>query len=104
MDDILSSEAPNLGVLEVPDNGILSDYVTTEQMIDMFHASFDGGALDAPRQYSIGYHPPSFDRYHTRLEGALDYIDGYLAEDDGGPVVYATLSSLTRVWTRPESP
>ncbi len=101
--DILADAAPHLGILEVPDNGILSDYVTTDQMIEMFHANFDGSALEAPRQYSIGYHPPSFDRYHARLEGALDYIDGYLAESDHGPVVYATLSELTRVWGQPEA-
>jgi len=102
--DILASEPPYVPVLEVPDNGILADYVTTDEMIQMFEANWDGGALGAPRQFSIGYHPISYSAdYPQRLDGALTHIDQFLAEDDAGPVVYSTLSNVVNVWPLAES-
>ncbi len=98
-DDVLSTEPPLVQVLEVPDNGLLVDYVTGEEMIEMFQANWNGGALEEPRQYSIGYHPPNFSRsLMYRLDDALTHIDLYLASNGEGPVVYATLSELVQVW------
>lgn len=98
-DDVLSDAAPRLSVLEVPDNGLLVDYVTAEEMIEMFGANWPGGALDAPRSFVIGYHPPNFSaEFQQRIHGALTHIDRFLASSGTGPVVYARLSDLPAVW------
>ena len=101
-DDILEQTPPQLELLEVPDNGALVDYVTGNEMIDVFEANWPGGALPEPRVYSIGYHPPNFgETYFTRMDVALANVDQYLAADDAGPVVYATGSELARVFVVP---
>jgi hypothetical protein len=101
--DILGTEPPVIPVLEVPDNGLLVDYVTAEEMIEVFGANWPGGALAEPRQVSIGYHPPNFSvEFQTRIHGALEHADRFLASRGEGPVVYATLSELVLVWPRPE--
>lgn len=98
-DDILSSEPPTIPVLEVPDNGALVDYVVSVEMIEVFEANWDGGALAEPRQVSIGYHPPNFNTaYQERLHNAMTHLDRFLASNGDGPVVYATLSDLALVW------
>ena len=104
LSDILeSAPPPNVPVLEVPDNGLLVDYVRTDEMIDIFTANWPGGALDSPRVYSIGYHPPNFsESFKSRIDGALNHVDAFLASDDRGPVVYATLSDLAQVWPPPQ--
>jgi hypothetical protein len=102
--DVLSSEAPQLPMLEVPDNGLLVDYVTAEEMIEMFGANWPGGALDAPRSFVIGYHPPNFSAaFQQRIHGALTHIDRFLASSGTGPVVYARLSDFPLVWPRGET-
>lgn len=99
---LMESEPPVVGVLEVPDNGILVDYVTAAEMIEMFEANWEGGALTEPRQYSIGYHPPSLSaEFAQRMDDALAHIDQYLLSEDAGPVVYARLSDLVQVWPQP---
>jgi hypothetical protein len=101
--DILESTAPSVPVLEVPNNGILVDYVRTDEMIEIFEANWSGGPLDTPRVYSIGYHPPNFsETYKTRILGALAHVDQFLVSADLGPVVYATLSDLALVWPPPQ--
>ncbi len=101
-DDILSSEPPLIPILEVPDNGLLVDYVDATEMIEMFEANWSGGALTEPTQYSIGYHPPNFGlTYQTRIDDTLTHIDGFLASNGDGPVVYATLSEMALVWPFP---
>ena len=98
-DDLLSTAGPRVSVLEVPDNGLLVDYVTGAEMIDMFQANLGSGLLAEPRAYSIGYHPPNFsETLFSRIDQALTHIDGHLAAADLGPVVYARLSDLVRVW------
>jgi hypothetical protein len=99
-DDILAAGEPSLPVLEVPDNGILVDYVSGEEMIEIFDANWDGqSALAQPAVYSIGYHPPNFvSEYRVRISQALDHVEEFLASHDAGPVVYATMSEMARVW------
>jgi hypothetical protein len=102
-DDLLGPGSPAIAVLEVPDNGILVDYVTGEEMIEIFGANWSGGPLTEPKAYSIGYHPTNIDlNLKTRLDEALTHVDGYLASQDAGPVVYETLSNLVQVWQPPE--
>ncbi len=104
VDDAAVAGEPSIPILEVPDNGILADYVEAEEMIEVLDANWDGGALDRPKVFSIGYHNRSsglgFD-FRDRIRGALDYVDGALAEDDSGPLVYATLSEMPAVWPAP---
>jgi len=91
-----------LPLLLLPDNGQLADYVTSEEMINIFNANWGGGALDAPRQVSYGYHPPDFNtEYFSRIDGALDYVDTQLASDGNGPAVYARMSDTIKVWPAP---
>jgi hypothetical protein len=100
--DVLAAGLPNVGVLEAPDNGILVDYVTAGEMIEIFDANLGDGPLAAPRAYSIGYHPPNFDRaYADRMHGALDHVDDHLAADHAGPAVYVRMSDLATVWPEP---
>ncbi len=102
--DILeSAPAPTVPVLEVPNNGILVDYVRADEMIEIFEANWPGGPLDTPRVYSIGYHPPNFSEvYKTRIHDALSHVDQFLVSADLGPVVYTTLSDLALVWPPPQ--
>ncbi|HLU68355.1 MAG TPA: hypothetical protein VKZ63_18855, partial [Kofleriaceae bacterium] len=101
-DDILSDSAPVVPLLEVPDNGIMVDYVTAEEMIEIFDANWDGAPLAAPVAYSIGYHPPNFNTtYQGRISGALRHVEQFLVSRDQGPVIFATLSELARVWPPP---
>ena len=101
--DILAAGEPSIPVLEVPDNGILVDYVTGEEMIEVFDANWDGETpLDHPIVYSIGYHPPNFvSEYRVRITEALTHAEQFLASGDAGPVVYATVSEMADVWPLP---
>jgi hypothetical protein len=99
--DILSPGDPDVGVLELPDNGALVDYVTAEEMIAIFDANFDRTPLMEPRAFSIGYHPPNFSvLYQTRLRDTLFHVQDFLASYHDGPVVYARQSDMVQVWPR----
>lgn len=99
--DILESTPPTVPVLEVPDNGLLVDYVTGQEMIEVFQKNWDGSSLETPRVVSIGYHPPNFSTsYKARLTTALNHYEQYLASQDKGPVTYARMSDLPKVFTR----
>ena len=95
---------PSIRILEVPDNGSMADYVEAEEMIAVLEANWDGGALDRPKVLSLGYHNRSSGlgfNFRDRIRGALDHIDGALAEHDAGPIVYGTLSEMPLVWPAP---
>lgn len=97
--DLLSSSAPHLDILEVPDNGALVDYVSTNEMVTMFRRHYAGEPLATTRHYSIGYHPVNFsESFFTRIDGALAEIDKHLAADDAGPVIYARMSDLPKAF------
>jgi hypothetical protein len=102
-DDILSSAEPTLPILEVPDNAIMVDYVSVEEMVEIFEANWGGGPLAAPTSYMMGFHPAlSFgDDERLRVLGLLEHTDQFQAADGRGPVVYALLRDMPRVWTRP---
>jgi len=100
--DILESAIPVVPILEVPDNGLLVDYVTAQEMIEVFGKNWDGAAAQTPSMVSIGYHPPNFsDQYFKRIDTALSHIDQFLASKDAGPVYYVRLSDLPKVWKNP---
>lgn len=96
VDDKQSSAAPQVPILEVPDNGAMVDYVTTQEMMGIFAANWPGPALDAPRVYMMGFHPSSsfsVDK-RNRVDGILSHADMYRASQHAGPVVYALLRDL----------
>jgi hypothetical protein len=93
--DVLS--LGDLGMLEVPDNGVMIDYVSTEEMTGIFDANWDGNAISAPRTLMMGFHPADgfTEAEYIRVNDFLKYADLHLATKDLGPVVYTTLSDVT---------
>ena len=100
--DVLSDEPPNLSILQVPDNGVMIDYVTLEEMNGLFDANWDGQPLAAPRTLMMGFHPaPGFSQGEFgRVDGFLSYADQKLANRDLGPVVYITLEDIVPAYPR----
>jgi hypothetical protein len=99
--DHLSSAAPTLSLLEVPDNGVMIDYVTLDEMNGLFDANWDGEPLEKPITLMMGFHPaPGFSTFENqRVNGFLDYADLRLASANLGPVVYITLADVVPVFT-----
>jgi len=95
--DILSTAAPEMPLLEVPDNGVMVDYVSVAEMTAIFDANWNGMALETPATMMMGFHPaPQFAPYeNARVDGFLKYADAHLATRDLGPVVYTTLHDVT---------
>jgi hypothetical protein len=90
---------PAIPILEVPDNGCLVDYVTAHEMIAIFSANWQRRALPQPVTFVMGFHPISYDNiFHKRIEATLRYIDKFIFDNDDGPVVYETLSHMTKVF------
>jgi len=101
--DLLADSAPHVDILEVPDNGALVDYVSTDEMVTGFRKNYmPGKALTEVKHYSIGYHPVNFsEAFFTRIDGAMTEIDKHLAADDKGPVIYARMSDLPKAFPQP---
>ena len=98
VNDILDDTPPNLDILEVPDNGCLCDYLSGEEIMEMFDANWPGGALEQPAVYVTGYHPSSYGSNHFQMENGLEYISSFLNARDAGPVVYETVSAMQYVF------
>lgn len=97
-----SDAAPNLTILEVPDNGVMIDYVSLDEMNGLFDANWSGEPLATPSVLMMGFHPSksfSPDEF-GRVDGFLDYADKFLASQQAGPVVYITLEDLVPVYDR----
>lgn len=94
--DVLTDMAPTLPILEVPDNGVMIDYVTLEEMNGLFDANWNGEPLAAPVTLMMGFHPAlGFTQAeYRRVDGFLDYADQHLAARGLGPVVYITLEDV----------
>jgi hypothetical protein len=102
--DKQSAAPPTVSILEVPDNAIMVDYVTVQEMTGIFNANWPPGTtLSMPRTFMMGFHPSpnmTVDEYR-RLDGILDHADMYLASQHRGPVVYARLKDMPLVWPAP---
>jgi hypothetical protein len=100
---ILSSETPTLPVLEVPDNGVMIDYVSLAEMTGIFDENWNGSPLASPITLMMGFHPAAqFSRDEDlRVDGFLAYADRHLATRDLGPVVYTTLGDVTAAFPAP---
>ena len=96
----LAQPGPNVTTLEVPDNGVMIDYVTTAQMKAIFDANFDGQPLEASKTLTMGFHPaPQFSRNEfQKVDMFLQYADSKRAELGTGPVYYISLSDVTKAF------
>lgn len=95
--DVLASSTPTMPILEVPDNGVMIDYVTLPEMNGIFDRNWDGQPFAAPRTLMMGFHPatPGFtEAEYLRVNGFLKYADMKLATKHLGPVVYITLHDV----------
>jgi hypothetical protein len=102
-DDILADIDPTLALLEVPDNGIMVDYVSVAEMEYIFAQNWDGVTpLLAPTTLMMGFHPAdTFGQgEHNRINGILTHADQFRASQGWGPVVYATLNQMPAVFPR----
>ena len=90
---------PAIPILEIPDNGSLVDYVTGDEMIEIFNFNWSGKPQLRPATFVFGFHPVSYDRsFHRRIEKTLAHIDSFLASNGEGPVVYETVTRISRVF------
>ncbi|HEY5926923.1 MAG TPA: hypothetical protein VIV11_34790 [Kofleriaceae bacterium] len=99
-DPLTSSPGNNIAMLEVPDNGVMIDYLSTPQMKAIFDANWDGAPLAAPKTLMMGFHPsPSFsDGEYRRVDDFLELADMHSASKDLGPVVYISLFDVTKAF------
>jgi len=99
-DTLPANSGPPLALLEVPDNGVMIDYVSTAEITGIFDANWDGMGLAVPTTLMMGFHPAtglSYDEY-TRVQQFLKYADQHLHSQDLGPVIYTTLTDVTPVF------
>jgi len=61
-------------LVEVPDNGCLADYVTSDQMVDNFHAVVKSN-VGKPAVLSLGFHQETAAKFLPRLRSALLEIE-----------------------------
>jgi hypothetical protein len=96
----LTQPGSNVTTLEVPDNGVMIDYVTTAEMQAIFDANFDGQPLEKPRTLTMGFHPAAqFSRGEfLKVDTFLKYADSKLAAVGTGPVYYISLSDVTKAF------
>ncbi len=95
--------APLLHMLEVPDNGVMIDYVSLAEMTGIFDSNWDGVTpLVKPISLMMGFHPSTSysPDEQKRVQDFLSYSDKHLANADLGPVIYTTLSDLEPAFPR----
>ena len=98
--DVLASAGSTLPILEVPDNGVMIDYVTLPEMNGIFDTNWNGEPLEQPVTLMMGFHPATgfTSAEYKRVDGFLDYADQHLATKNLGPVVYITLQEITAAY------
>ncbi|MCX4025118.1 hypothetical protein H0A36_27645 [Endozoicomonas sp. SM1973] len=71
-------------VLEIPDNGILADYITAEGMLEIFKKNVTKWQKNTDKNIyvSIGFHQESADKYLDRIREAKGLIEAYAQEND----------------------
>jgi hypothetical protein len=97
--DVLQSQAgSDMAMLEVPDNGVMIDYVTSDEMTLLFNENWDGTPLETPHVLMMGFHPASTLSVaeKTRVNDLVTLAD--MNSNGLGPVKYITLSDLTKVF------
>ncbi|MBW2457470.1 MAG: hypothetical protein JRI68_23385, partial [Deltaproteobacteria bacterium] len=82
------------GLLEIPDNGALADYVTADEMFQVY-ADAKQRWVEQPDQdmlVNIGFHQETADKYLPRVEEALDRMLSD-ATEAGVPLRPTTMST-----------
>jgi hypothetical protein len=99
----LTSTPPTMPLLEVPDNGVMIDYVSTPEMIGLFTTNWDGTPFETPRTLMMGFHPaPGMSSFeYAKVNNFLMHTDQHLASAGLGPVVYITLEDVTAAFPAP---
>jgi hypothetical protein len=102
-DALTTTPGNNLTILEVPDNGVMIDYVSVAEMNGIFDANWDGMPIAAPLSLMMGFHPAQgfSGAEYGRVDQFLDYADMHLANRDLGPVVYILLKDVTAAFPAP---
>lgn len=97
---VLGTSAPTFAMLEVPDNGVMIDYVTLPEMTGIFDSNWNGEPISTPTTLMMGFHPSvNFTpAEYMRVDGFLDYADKHLANRSLGPVVYITLDDVVAAY------
>lgn len=81
------------GLVEVPDNGVLADYVTADQMVANFQDVIRAAAMGKPAVLSLGFHQETAAQFLPRLRSALFEIE-LLAAMQRIPVSYETAQDV----------
>jgi hypothetical protein len=83
-------------LLEIPDNGALADYMTADQMVDVFQQCKAEWKRNRRKKVvvSIGFHQETAARYLPELERALTRIYE-IAEEERIPVESVTSAQIT---------
>lgn len=99
-DPLITQPGANVALLEVPDNGVMIDYVTSLEMNGIFDANWDGAPFATPKTLMMGFHPSvNFQQsQYRRVDDFLKYADMHLASTHLGPVVYISLSDVTKAF------
>ena len=99
--DITTTTPGNdMALLEVPVNGVMMDYLTSDDITTLFDENWDGTPLAAPHVLMTGFHPSTTlngtDQAH--MTALLKTADLHLSSSGLGPIVYITLSALIPVF------
>jgi hypothetical protein len=99
-DVLASTPGSDMAMLEVPDNGVMIDYVTSLEMTSLFNENWDGSVLETPHVLMMGFHPSSSltSVEKKKVDDLLVLADQHLGATGSGPVVYITLSELAPVF------
>ncbi len=78
------SREGELMVTEIPDNGILADYITGEEMFDVFKKNVELFNRNPSQTVyiSIGFHQETADKFLDRIDTAIRLIEAYAEEHD----------------------
>ena len=84
-------------LLEVPDNGALADYMTSQEMVEVFMLALDKWKKNPSQNIlvQIGFHQETAGQYLGRVRGAIREILR-IAEENRLPLVYAPLPIAER--------
>lgn len=79
-------------LFELPDNGILADYISAEEMLEIFkqNVSLWRNQPNQDVYFSIGFHQESAARYLHRIRDTIDLVEAY-AEQHQLPFRWAKL-------------
>lgn len=102
VNNVNSSDAPQMNIWEFPNNGADSIWYNEVEMIRRFDLNYPakGQILTEPQVVNYLSHPPFWNIDKPRVEALFAYISRFLYRNDAGPVVFSTLESVYAQWDR----